>query len=250
MRITFFVFCLLNCFSLYGGKQEDLASVERVFLTKEAMESHPEAAIRALSTFDKGRPRYLLFLKNFPVNKKMKYSVRRLCQEDRSYQYKGDIIVDEQGTIICGEISTSCLSLPSLGFLLGEKISCRFMTEEGDFNKIISFIPNPLISKNASGTVSVEAELSIIQPVCFYKIHFRGFTEKESLRFVSRSGNEKCDLTFQTPEAPGWILFSPDVEGLNGGIAELVFIRENKEKIQMDIPWGEELLNEMENCGK
>ena len=38
------------------------------------------------------------------------------------------------------------------------------------------------------------------------------------------------------------VMYSPDVIGRNGGISHGEFIRENGDRLYLDMPWGEELL--------
>lgn len=244
MQLILFVVFMLSSISLYGNPTKAAPAIERLFLTKQEMESHPDCIIRSLAEFEERHPSHLLFLRNFPVGKEINYSTKRLCQKESSYIFTSELTVDQDGIITIDNTKAAFIYIPSKNFLLGERFSCQFTSKDEKFKEILSFIPNPLISKNDSKTVSIEAELKTLIPACFYSLKFDGFEENEKLTLISTSGNEKIENSFKLKKGLE-ISYSPDVEGEKGGIGHVSFKRKSGEIIQIDLPWGNQLIEGM-----
>lgn len=231
----------------YNNKQEDTSpTIEKLFLSADEVKSHSDRCIALYSKLDPGYSKTFLSFNHFPVNKKITFDIYRLSNNitNETYLKHCDFFVDEDGIIIAIDDPMQmypffCIS--TRGFLPGERIFCRFTSEDGHLKKEISFIPNPMIAKNKSGTATVEAELITLIPT-MYHFNFIGFQEGEKINMVSISGTEKLQGSFNFSKNVK-IANSPDIRKKKGGIAQEIFIRSSGEKFQIELPWGSELID-------
>lgn len=251
-NLILYSFCLFLAFGSFAmgndvnppsNSMEKLsASIDQLFLYSKEIETHPNPDIRSYADEDIGYPKTFLFIKNFPINKKITSTVKRLVQDDQRYTKICEFYINEQREII----STSdpreichCFCTPSRSFLPGERIFCRFSTEEKDFEIETSFIPHPIRVQNKTGTVIIEAELIAFFPA-LYRFTFTGFQENEVIKSESISGAEKLKGSFKISKDL-IVTLSPDVKGKKGGICKKIFTRASGEQIQVNLPWGVEL---------
>lgn len=234
----------ISNFTVLYGQQE--AAIEAVFLKPKEIESHPDPDISDLGEIDREASVTLLFLKNFPIEERIVYSYKRSGEKDNSVKAVREFSIKKDGIIKAyrdGKM-VPLVAMGSRGFLPGEKITCKFSTKDGDFEKCISFIPTPLSSKYTSDGATITAEAISYLPVAFYRFDFAGFNDNEKLNFVSISGKERIEKSF-APNADGknGLLTTPDTLEHKGGVGTVTFTRGTGEKLQFDLPWGLELLD-------
>lgn len=227
---------------LYSNERDTHAAIDRVFLSSVEATFHPDSEIRFYAEQDPGHPKSFLFIKGFPINKKINYMIKRSRLKDQPSKNIIEFFVNEQGEIVLeigSEHTFPFFCVSSRGFLPGERISCHFTTEDGNFEKELDFIPNPIIAKNKSGTVFVEAELITPFPA-FYQFTFVGFQEDEVILYRSVSGPEQIEKTIKLTKE-NMIVGSPDVLDQHEGVGTSAFIRKTGEKLKLKLPWGIEL---------
>jgi TPR repeat protein len=211
---------------LYGD-EEKKPSIDLLFSDSKEAESHPDKMIQIyFKEIEPGHPKIVLFLKDFPIDKEITYSMERPLKTAQGITTK---LKDP-----------NIIFFSSRGFLPGERVNCSF-SSKGDFEVKTSFIPNPIKASNKNGTVSIEAELITCFPA-YYQFFFKGFEDNEEIKLISVSGKEKIKKTFKiTPE--NLIALSPDILGKEGGVSQETFIRKSGEKIQFNLPWGMDLVS-------
>jgi hypothetical protein len=239
LRFVLLVMFFVTLTSVYGHEKET-AIVDIITLSSKEVESHADPEIRYCCDQDPGYTLSFLYIKNFPINKKIVCSLKRTIIKNQPYHKQNEFYINEGGEVIVemssGGLPFICLS--ARGFMPGERVSYCFTTEDDQFKKEISLIPNPIIAKNPSGTASIEAELISPFP-SFYRFSFNGFEENEPIELQSISGKEKIKKSFKIKETG--IGLSPDTTSQQAGVGKVTFTRKIGEKFQMSLPWGMEL---------
>lgn len=173
----------------------------------------------------------------FPINQEIVFSIKRPALDtDWDEKFTFTIHDNETGVTIKG-VKIPFQTVSARGFLPGEQIYLKFESRNGDFFYDFKFIPYPIILKDDSGNITVQATLRIAFPA-FYEIKFGKSKRDEEVRIRSRSGSESFDLKQTISE--GTFVYSPDTESKPiVSIATLEIWRESGEKIKLLLPWGD-----------
>ncbi len=241
------VMFLMTCQVLYSTEQDMSPRIDSVFLTCKEVEAHPDPNIRFYAEADAGHSKTFLSIKNFPINKKMSYAMKRPLQKDKYYKRVGEFIINEQAIITSAndpEEICHYFSVSARGFLPGERVFFRFKAKDGSFEMETHFIPNPIKAQDKSGIASIEAELVVLNPA-FYQFKFNGFKENEVIKSLSISGKEEIKNSFKISKDV-LITDSPNIMGEQGGVGKIIFTRDSGEKIRINLPWGLEWLDYLE----
>ncbi len=135
-------------------------------------------------------------------------------------------------------------SFVSKGFLPGEKVILSLETKEGEkLGMPVEFFPNPIVQETTNGRSKLLAELSSVNPTC-YEITFEGIPSLETLQLHTNSSGEVIDQQFRYTQG-SCIGLSPGVIGKKGGFCAFTIKRQNGEKFELKLPWGEELLKHL-----
>ncbi|MBX9744503.1 MAG: hypothetical protein K2X08_04760, partial [Chlamydiales bacterium] len=124
------------------------------------------------------------------------------------------------------------------GYLPGEKVIWRLVSEHSKEFKEIAFYPRPLVLKKKSGEILAKASLLFSLAVTTYRLDISGIQEEEVFKFLSASKHEKIR---QVLKGPILMDISPDVIGSKGGIGEVTFSLEDGSSHKVELPWGSEL---------
>ncbi|WP_154017862.1 hypothetical protein [Candidatus Protochlamydia phocaeensis] len=243
MLIRFVLMTLIYYNLLSGTEKQDRPDIQRVYLTHEEVKQHADPIIQSCTSLDPFHPKTLLYFENFPLRKKIKFSLKRLVPPNHNFLKQSFFIIKEDGRIFLppDDKGSPFFCISSRGFLPGERIYCRYEILDGSFEHEITFIPNPIQIKDEAGNVILEAELCNLIPAC-YKITLLGLKKSEKIKFRSVSGEEGVADSFKLSAIAPSFTYSPDVEGQKGGVAELTLIRQNGQRIRLKLPWGVQLL--------
>jgi len=192
--------------------------------------------------------RFIAFdFENFPLDDWIILSVKRdlIGQDFKNIQ---KIKILDQGVYYEDLISKSFGTLPvynypSNQFLRGEEVEFQFQNLEGEVLSNIKIIPRKITKKSNDHSFSVSAKLSMIYPTN-YLLNFEGLIENEMIDLQSKSENETVNTNFKY-QVGFEIGYMPGVLGQQGGKGFIRFNRETKDFIELNLPWGVSLLDDV-----
>ena len=227
----------LFCFQALGAALDfsalDTPHIKVIDFTPEKAEWEPY--LQGYIQCDPSYKKVFLEFHGFPTERPITLSIKRIISKDKWYPVEKICIRNTGMILIEGTPSGHLFFLSGRGFLLGERIHLRFATVEGDFCQEISLIPNPLIVRNHSKAVILEAELLDLEPA-LYAIRFPGVPEKEIVTVQALFGNYATAPCKH--EAAEVLNFSPDAKDKPGGESELVVTRKHGQQFRLSLPWG------------
>lgn len=210
-------------------------AIECAFYTYKDI--HSNANLQALKKIDPEHNIAVFWFQGFPVDKEINFEIKRLIQHDPdAYNRKNSFTLQSDGTLTDQNGKKDLFCLTSKGFLPGERVFCRFRTEDGTFDQETSFIPQPIVVKKGDDKI-IEVEMIAPFPAV-YEFKFTCFSNNEPYFFKSVTGwaitQEKKKYSSQKP-----LVFSPDIKGKKGGIStiEIRKLSEGK-KYKIALPWG------------
>lgn len=240
MPIFFISSSLCNANEMISSQEivSEMPNVEiKVFDPK--METD-EIILKLLGEKDPGHTKYYLEFKGFPIEKEIIFTMKRLVGGDSEkvcYREINRFRMCSHGRLVFNEeIWIPYFTLSSRGFLPGEKIYCRFQTEDNEFDYEVAFIPNKMITYNKSKTISVEAEL-VSYVLTMYSIKIKGLKEGEEYLVRSKSEDEIIESRCKFSEPTSHNLM-PGVSGISGGVCQFQVITKSKDFIKLSLPWG------------
>lgn len=134
--------------------------------------------------------------------------------------------------------TTTWFIVSARGYLPGEKVIWRLISERSKEFKEIAFYPRPLVLKKKSGEILAKASLLFSLAVTTYRLDISGIQEEEVFKFLSASKHERIR---QVLKGPILMDVTPDVIGSRGGIGELTLSLEDGSSHKVELPWGSEL---------
>lgn len=182
-------------------------------------------------------PLVLFHLNDFPEKEMITLTVYRPLV-DQSLTIT-NFTVDKQNRVHIGGSEKDCIELAAIGFLKGEPAIFSFESKNKTLVNV-SVYPHLIAAENEDGDISIGAELIMLKPAV-YRLHMGGIEDGETFALHS----ESCDEVINTKKAfssNNWITISPDVIGKKGGIG-VVTITVRDQKISIELPWGEALLD-------
>jgi len=177
-------------------------------------------------------PSLKIILKNLPGNPPYCVHCRRLMKNDPDAFSPLPV---PAGQINRGSPLMFCIPLDQC--YLGERLTFRISETNGTIVKETMFCPKPMILKDNSGKVILEAALLSFKPSDFaYFIRIPALNEP--VDFISTSGIEVLKHRLPLNE-PVSIPYIPGTIGSDGGIAEveLRFVNDGS-SYKMQLPWG------------
>lgn len=193
-----------------------------------------------------GCAQYRMVLENFPVNRQIMISMRRVIQEyPRVFRTNETISIDEQGLIQFGKhLKVRIYGLDPQGFAPGERVEYRFEDQHQQLCQV-SYIPKPIVATSKEGTFTMEAELLTFAPITTWRLLFQGLEEGEVFSLISNSCGEI--LTKQSPyDSNGMYILAPDVKGKEGGTDEVTVRRSSGDEAFLSLPWGTRIITDLE----
>ena len=127
-------------------------------------------------------------------------------------------------------------------FLPGERVTWRLSGTDGTTFKEATFCPRPMILKDKSGKIILEAALlSIHDSIFSYLLHFPA--QDEVVEFISTSGEEIIKEILPLSHSAN-MNYLPAVKGIEGGVSqiEIRFLKDGS-SYKMEFPWGTALLD-------
>lgn len=127
-------------------------------------------------------------------------------------------------------------------FLPGERVTWRISGADGIAFKEATICPRPMIVKDKSGKIILEAALlSIHNSIFSYLIHIPA--QDEVVEFISTSGEEVIKEILPLGQSAN-ITYMPAVKGMESGVSqiEIRFLKDGS-SYKMQCPWGTALLD-------
>jgi len=185
----------------------------------------------------------LLTFREFPGKPPYSIHYRRLFQEDPNAFFP----IPLEQTLLNAihqkiENSPFSLALSPHEFLPGERVTWRLSGTDGTAFKEVTLCPRPMILKDESGKIILEAALlSINIPCLCYLIHIP--SQDEIVEYISTSGEEIIKEILPLRHSVS-INYMPEVKGVKGGVSqiEIRFLKDGS-SYKMQFPWGTALLD-------
>lgn len=185
----------------------------------------------------------LLTFKDFPGNPPYNLHSRRLVQKNPNA-----FLPQPFQQQLCNSVRTKNANMPFSiavspdGFLPGERVTWRLSATDGTIFKEVTLCPRPMILKDKSGKIILEAALlSIHGSVFSYFLHFPALNEV--VEITSTSGGEIMKEILPLTHAVN-MNYMPAVKGLKSGVSqvEVRFVKDGS-SYKMKFPWGSALLD-------
>lgn len=193
---------------------------------------------KKLELIDPGHHKTVITIQDLPQSSSYVLRVKRPIFKNREVE-RVATLEDMLGASRYFGAKTPLFFISSLSFLPGEEIEFLIETKDKKHkSKPLRLCPNPLIAEIPKSHLKMTAKLvSILEGG--YLISLEGFKEGEKLTLHSVSGDEviESDLNYSDNFAFFHLLA---VIGMNGGVGTVSFIRENGEKLSLNLPWGDE----------
>lgn len=195
--------------------------------------------LKGLNDFDSGHYKTLINMSEMPAG--VKFSVINdreligaLGTETVTSFTREDLTSIRSAT---GEL-IPCFVISGKGFLPGETVAVKFKAEDGTVSSI-NVCPYPLYDRNEKGDAFIHVELKKMQPVV-YELVGEGLKDGEELEFTTIAG--KATETFKIKYREGKPMsYLPNIKKGLSGNSHLVITRENGEKFDLYLPWGNHL---------
>lgn len=205
---------------------------------------------QALDTFDTGHHKTLVRIHNLPSNRE---SVTIMLKRPLfgSQNSEKMIKITKKQLLMNAELMGETVPVficSSRGYLPGEKIFFSVECEKKEprrtalKSEAVEFIPNPAMIQNEDGA-SLAAVLVITNPTT-YRITLSDFQLDENLKFLSISSGETGNVPVKF-EKNIIMNYMPGVINKRGGKGIVTIVRENGERMTLQLPWGSDFLNHL-----
>lgn len=187
-----------------------------------------------------------MHLEEFPVNKEINLFEKRVFQADPEiFQLKNSFIISSNES---DQNQDDLALISDIGYLPGEKVEYKYISYDCNFFCITSLIPNPLKVISKTSTASLEAVLVSCIPAS-YLIKIDGLNDGEVYTVVSEEEGNLIESKRTFNENRSLIVL-PSIKGKKGGIGKVILKRENGESLNLNLPWGMELVKSYLNSQK
>lgn len=235
-RILFIFLCLAN---ILNSEENQFKITFETICVKEILAS---IKYSSLENFNPGHNKTVIRLENFQDEQEFILTIdRSFCEEPTTMH------CSLQNLIMTG-ISifeyAPVFFISDMGYFPGEIIDVTFESKDGKLKDTIRFVPQPLIVEDAKSHAKIRAELYSLKPTQ-YRIYFDGFIEEEKIQFISCAAGNTLRNELVNKNGKMVLMYTPDT-GAKGGNCNVSFIRENGDRLHLDMPWGEELRHHLQ----
>lgn len=189
----------------------------------------------------------LVIFEKIPGKAPYRLDYKRLIQDDPN-QYVQAI---EQQAVLNGVTTESFtpnfgVLMPLKNYLPGERVTWRISSADGKVLKKFTCCPNPLVIKNLSGDLLLEAALISPQHPTSYVLFFPPRTE--DIEFIFTEGSEKTKGKILKGESR-MIAFEPVHNSILGSISKIELISKNKHYC-LELPYGEQIAQKLKTLNQ
>lgn len=137
------------------------------------------------------------------------------------------------GRYLYDKDKTLCLDIYSTGYIPGDPVT--FTIKDSSNEKTLTLTPNPHFVKSKKDRAKIEVTIVNLQPY-LVKLNLSGFGDDPIEYYTTECYGKKKHEEFKRP------YLCPAVSNKMGGTTKVVFNRKSGEKMEMDIPWGIEII--------
>ncbi len=221
------------------AKKQDVSTVQFLRASDEALGKKYQILTKTYEKYDPGFAKVLLLYETLPGDPPNCFKIKRFAQ------YNPEGFVDLE----CGPSSKEllhfritkqllCFCLSSRGFLPGEKVVIRLESIDPDVFEELSYYPRPLMIKDESGKILLEATLASIFPT-IYSISFPDIPAEEEYEYSTINGMETHHFTMQNATKTVYI---PGVNGRTSGFGGIELKFKDGTIYNLQLPWGDECI--------